>query len=119
MHQFVYGITSNVHHSYGLVFPPVWLMDSSNDNSAGSLSSTPCFLYFYRFNLKLIWLFFISQLSEGLDFADRAGRAVIVTGIPFAMRTDPKVSFTVGIENVSHEYIKHLFNFLSLNILPT
>lgn len=91
MHQFV---SSNVHHSYGVVFPPVWLMDSSNDNSAGSLSSTPCFLYyFYRFNPKLIWLFFLSQVSEGLDFADRAGRAVIVTGIPFAMRTDPKVSF--------------------------
>ena len=30
-------------------------------------------------------------MSEGLDFADRAGRAVVVTGIPFAMKMDPKV----------------------------
>ncbi|PKA56302.1 DNA repair helicase UVH6 [Apostasia shenzhenica] len=31
------------------------------------------------------------KVSEGLDFADRTGRAVVITGIPFAMRTDPKV----------------------------
>uniref|UniRef100_A0A0D9V2H2 Helicase ATP-binding domain-containing protein n=1 Tax=Leersia perrieri TaxID=77586 RepID=A0A0D9V2H2_9ORYZ len=31
------------------------------------------------------------RVSEGLDFADRAGRAVIVTGMPFATPTDPKV----------------------------
>ncbi|CAK7356664.1 unnamed protein product [Dovyalis caffra] len=31
------------------------------------------------------------KVSEGLDFADRAGRAVVITGMPFAMRTDPKV----------------------------
>ncbi|KQK08543.1 hypothetical protein BRADI_2g42410v3 [Brachypodium distachyon] len=30
-------------------------------------------------------------VSEGLDFADRAGRAVIVTGMPFSTPTDPKV----------------------------
>ena len=29
-------------------------------------------------------------MSEGLDFSDRAGRAVIITGIPYAMKTDPK-----------------------------
>ena len=30
------------------------------------------------------------KVSEGLDFADKAGRAVIITGIPFAMAMDPK-----------------------------
>ena len=31
------------------------------------------------------------KASEGLDFSDAAGRAVVVTGIPFAMIKDPKV----------------------------
>nr|GMC77545.1 regulator of telomere elongation helicase 1 homolog isoform X2 [Ipomoea batatas] len=31
------------------------------------------------------------KVSEGLDFADHAGRAVVITGIPFATRNDPKV----------------------------
>ncbi|KAL3343670.1 hypothetical protein AABB24_027276 [Solanum stoloniferum] len=31
------------------------------------------------------------KVSEGLDFTDHAGRAVVITGIPFATRTDPKV----------------------------
>ncbi|KAK9916347.1 hypothetical protein WJX75_001590 [Coccomyxa subellipsoidea] len=31
------------------------------------------------------------KVSEGLDFSDRAGRAVVITGLPFAMVTDPKV----------------------------
>eukprot|EP00967_Tisochrysis_lutea_P130572 scaffold226054_cov16-Tisochrysis_lutea.AAC.2 len=31
------------------------------------------------------------DVSEGLDFSDRAGRGVIITGIPYAMRNDPKV----------------------------
>uniref|UniRef100_A0A7N0VD81 Regulator of telomere elongation helicase 1 homolog n=1 Tax=Kalanchoe fedtschenkoi TaxID=63787 RepID=A0A7N0VD81_KALFE len=31
------------------------------------------------------------KVSEGLDFADQAGRAVIITGMPFATLTDPKV----------------------------
>ena len=35
---------------------------------------------------ELFW-----QVSEGLDFADRAGWAVVVTGIPYAMKMDPKV----------------------------
>ncbi|KAL3632993.1 Regulator of telomere elongation helicase 1 [Castilleja foliolosa] len=31
------------------------------------------------------------KVSEGLDFADHAGRAVVVTGLPFATLTDAKV----------------------------
>lgn len=31
------------------------------------------------------------KVSEGLDFADRAGRCVVVTGIPYAPKVDPKV----------------------------
>ncbi|KAB1218583.1 hypothetical protein CJ030_MR3G026463 [Morella rubra] len=31
------------------------------------------------------------KVSEGLDFADHAGRAVVITGMPFATWNDPKV----------------------------
>ncbi|KAM7254630.1 hypothetical protein ACFE04_004010 [Oxalis oulophora] len=31
------------------------------------------------------------KVSEGLDFADHAGRAVVITGLPFATLTDPKI----------------------------
>ncbi|XP_028548850.1 regulator of telomere elongation helicase 1 homolog [Dendrobium catenatum] len=31
------------------------------------------------------------KVSEGLDFADQTGRGVIITGMPFSMKTDPKV----------------------------
>ena len=31
------------------------------------------------------------KVSEGLDFSDRAGRAVVITGIPYPMAFDPKV----------------------------
>ncbi|XP_020535309.1 regulator of telomere elongation helicase 1 homolog isoform X1 [Jatropha curcas] len=31
------------------------------------------------------------KVSEGLDFADHAGRAVVIIGMPFPSRTDPKV----------------------------
>ncbi|VFQ89237.1 unnamed protein product [Cuscuta campestris] len=31
------------------------------------------------------------KVSEGLDFADHAGRAVVITGIPFATTSNPKV----------------------------
>ncbi|KAL2332388.1 hypothetical protein Fmac_019969 [Flemingia macrophylla] len=31
------------------------------------------------------------KVSEGLDFADHAGRAVVITGLPFATSNDPKV----------------------------
>ena len=31
------------------------------------------------------------QVSEGLDFADNNGRAVVITGLPYPPRMDPKV----------------------------
>ena len=31
-------------------------------------------------------------MSEGLDFADVNGRAVIITGLPYPPRMDPRVS---------------------------
>ena len=31
------------------------------------------------------------RISEGLDFSDKAARAVIVVGIPFAQLNDPKI----------------------------
>ena len=31
------------------------------------------------------------KVSEGIDFADKAGRAVILTGIPYAPKADAKV----------------------------
>ena len=30
-------------------------------------------------------------MSEGLDFSDNNGRAVVITGLPFPPRMDPKV----------------------------
>ena len=33
----------------------------------------------------------MDQVSEGIDFADDEGRAVIIAGIPYAPLTDPKV----------------------------
>ena len=32
------------------------------------------------------------KVSEGLDFSDRAGRAVVITGIPYAPPNDAKVA---------------------------
>ncbi|CAM6128768.1 unnamed protein product [Calypogeia fissa] len=42
------------------------------------------------------------KVSEGLDFADKAGRAVVVTGIPYAMKTDPKI-------RLKREYLDEAF----------
>lgn len=35
--------------------------------------------------------FFFCQASEGLDFADNFGRGVIITGLPFPPKMDPRV----------------------------
>lgn len=34
---------------------------------------------------------FKKKVSEGLDFADINGRAVVITGLPYPPRMDPKV----------------------------
>lgn len=39
------------------------------------------------------------KASEGLDFSDRAGRAVIICGIPFANAVDPKVKLKKEVLN--------------------
>lgn len=33
------------------------------------------------------------KVSEGLDFVDANGRAVVITGLPYPPRSDPKVMF--------------------------
>ena len=33
------------------------------------------------------------KVAEGIDFADGNGRAVVITGIPFPMVTDPRLLF--------------------------
>ena len=52
------------------------------------------------------------QVSEGLDFADHAGRAVVITGMPFATLTDPKVRYSFCFVNYMHLQI------CSLEYLP-
>ncbi|WZZ05552.1 hypothetical protein YC2023_091473 [Brassica napus] len=37
------------------------------------------------------------KVSEGLDFADGAGRAVVITGLPYARVTDPKRNLVNGV----------------------
>ena len=39
------------------------------------------------------------KASEGLDFSDRAGRAVIICGIPFANAVDPKIKLKKEVLN--------------------
>ena len=41
------------------------------------------------------------KVSEGLDFPDKAGRAVLITGLPFGTFTDPKVNMQWGYEGVT------------------
>ena len=46
----------------------------------------------YPLNFSFNVMFCCVQVSEGLDFADMNGRAVIITGQPFPPRMDPRVS---------------------------
>ena len=36
--------------------------------------------------------FFLSKASEGADFRDASSRCVVVIGLPYPLRTDPKIS---------------------------
>jgi len=45
---------------------------------------------FVIFTLAISYGYF--QVSEGLDFADVNGRAVVITGLPFPPKMDAKVS---------------------------
>ena len=40
---------------------------------------------------ELSAMLIVAKVSEGLDFADANGRAVIITGIPYPPKVDPKV----------------------------
>ena len=44
------------------------------------------------------------KVSEGLDFSDRAGRGVVITGIPYAMKNDAKVGGGGGEKGGGDEY---------------
>lgn len=46
------------------------------------------------------------KASEGLDFSDKAGRAVVITGIPFAMATDPKVKIKKEVMDINSKKFK-------------
>ena len=48
-----------------------------------------CQKKYFKLHPTLIIVFL--KVSEGLDFADNNGRAVIITGLPFPPRMDPKV----------------------------
>ena len=50
---------------------------------------TVCWLWLWLW--LWMWLWFCVQVSEGLDFADDNGRAVVITGLPYPPRLDPKV----------------------------
>ncbi|ESR40278.1 hypothetical protein CICLE_v10024801mg [Citrus x clementina] len=58
------------------------------------------------------------KVSEGLDFADHAGRAVVITGMPFATMTDPKVRLKreyldLQAQSQGGEYKETKLSFLS------
>ncbi len=44
-----------------------------------------------RYNGAIMLAVCRGKISEGIDFADNNGRAVIITGLPFPLFTDPRV----------------------------
>ncbi len=47
-------------------------------------------------------------MSEGLDFSDRAGRAVVITGIPYAPPNDAKVTLKRQVRWPLHCHLRHI-----------
>jgi regulator of telomere elongation helicase 1 len=41
--------------------------------------------------MSSICISLLLQVSEGIDFSDRAGRGVVITGLPFPAAHDPHV----------------------------
>lgn len=56
------------------------------------------------------------KVSEGLDFADINGRAVLVTGLPFPPMKDPRVILKKNYMNMLHSRDKEVFLFYFINI---
>ena len=48
------------------------------------------------------------KVSEGLDFSDRAGRAVVITGLPYPMMEDPKVESDHSSEYQTFETLQYV-----------
>lgn len=60
------------------------------------------------------------KVSEGLDFADRNGRAVIITGLPFPPLKDPKVILKkryLEDNRTKENQVIGLINYISTNYM--
>lgn len=53
------------------------------------------------------------KVSEGLDFADHTGRAVVITGMPFSTWTDPKVRLKRDYLDRQGESVKNYIKALT------
>lgn len=59
------------------------------------------------------------KVSEGLDFADMNGRAVIITGLPYSPFKDPRIvlkkRYLQENRTVANQVLQILFYFISMN----
>lgn len=59
-------------------------------------------------------------MSEGLDFSDNNGRAVIITGLPFPSSVDPKIiikrKYVDDIKTQADKQGKNTQNYLTGNL---
>ena len=58
----------------------------------GKVSWASVIMFFIHNVILSLSLF---KVSEGLDFADMNGRAVVITGLPYPPRMDPKASVCI------------------------